>query len=165
MRVSTLLKLLLAIKHVLVRGFEIEVGALVLIVSPSWRMPRCSGCGIRRPGYDTLKPRDWRHLNFGEISVYLRYAPRRVQCPRCGVVVEKVPWSEHAASRFTTPFEEAVAFLTQRTDKTSVKDMFGIAWATVGAIVERVVHRIRSATGVHDSCRRGSYPPFSSHRR
>lgn len=130
-------------KHVLVRGFEIELGALVLIVSPSWRKPRCSGCGVKRPGYDRLEPRNWRHLNFGEITVYLRYALRRVQCPRCGVVVEKVPWCEHGASRFTTPFEEAVAFLTQRTDKTSVKDMFGIAWATVGAIVERFMERLR----------------------
>ena len=140
---TTLLKMLLAIKHVVVRGFEIELGALVLLVSPTWRKPRCSCCGVVRPGYDTLKPRHWRHLNFGEITVLLRYAPRRVLCPRCGVVAEKVPWCEHAASRFTTPFEEAVVFLAQRTDKTSVKEMFGIAWATVGAIVERVVERLR----------------------
>lgn len=143
MRVTTLLKLLLAIKHVVVRDFEIEFGALVLVVSPSWHKPRCSGCGAIRPGYDTQKPRDWRHLNFGEISVYLRYAPRRVDCPRCGVVAEKVPWSEHPAARFTTPFEQAVSFLTQRCDKTSVTKMFGIAWATVGAIIERVVERLR----------------------
>lgn len=143
MRVTTILKLLLAIKHVLVRGFEIECGALVLLVTPSWRKLRCSGCGAVRPGYDTLKPRDWRHLNFGEIRVYLRYAPRRVDCPQCGVVVEKVPWCEHAASRFTTPFEEAVAFLAQRCDKTSVTRMFGIVWTTVGAIIKRVVSRFR----------------------
>jgi len=135
--------LLLAIKHVVVKDFEIEIGALVLLVKPRWTKPRCSGCGTIRPGYDTLDPRDWRHLNFGEISVYLRYAPRRVECPCCGVVAEKVPWCEHPAARFTTPFEEAVAFLAQRCDKTSVKEMFSIAWATVGAIVERVVERLR----------------------
>lgn len=130
-------------KHVLVRGFEFKLGALVLLVSPSWRKLRCSGCGAIRPGYDRLGSRNWRHLNFGEITVLLRYAPRRVDCPCCGVVVEKVPWSEHAATRFTTPFEETVAFLTQCTDKTSVKNMYGISWSTVGAIVERVVERLR----------------------
>jgi len=139
-RATTLLKMLLAMKHVLVRGFEIELGALVLIVSPSWRKPRCSGCGVKRPGYDRLRPRDWRHLNFGEITVLLRYAPRRVNYPCCGVVAEKVPWCEHAASRFTTPFEEAVAFLTQRTDKTSANPAPGL-------IFLRIPHR-ESRTGV-----------------
>jgi transposase len=59
------------------------------------------------------------------------------------VHVEKVPWSESAESHFTTPFEEAVCFMAQRTDKTSVKEFFGIAWPTVGQIIDRVVQRIR----------------------
>lgn len=71
----------------------------------------------------------------------LRYAPRRVCCPCCGVVVEKVPWALTASSRFTAPFEDAVAYLTQRCDKTSVQETMGIGWQTVGAIVERVVDR------------------------
>ena len=143
MRVTTLLKKVLAIKHVVVKDVEDEPGGLVLDVKPSWRKPRCSGCGTIRPGYDTLKPRFWRHLDLGVITLHLRYAPRRVSCPSCGVVVEKVPWCEHPGGRFTTPFEQAVAFLTQRCDKTSVTKMFGISWATVGAIVERFVDRMR----------------------
>lgn len=143
MRATSLLKLLLAIKQVLVTGFEIEFGDLVLLVRPSWRKPRCSRCHIRRPGYDTLAPRDWRHLDFGGITVLLRYAPRRVDCPRCGIVVEQVPWSVHPSSRFTTRFEETAAFLAQRCDKTSVTEILGIAWATVGRIIERVVERLR----------------------
>ena len=143
MRATTLLKLLLAVKHVLVKGFEIEFGALVLHVRPSWRKPRCSRCGRQRPGYDTLRPRDWRHLDFAGVTVLLRYAPRRVHCQDCGVVVEQVPWSQGPSSRFTSAFELAVAYLVQRCDKTSVTAIFGIAWATVGAIVERVVDRLR----------------------
>jgi transposase len=66
-----------------------------------------------------------------------------VCCQDHGVIAEKVPWCDITTSRFTTNFEEAVGFLVQRCDKTSVQEMFGIAWVTVGQIVERVVHRHR----------------------
>jgi transposase len=117
--------------------------ALEVAVRPSWRLPRCSGCGRPRPGYDRHAERRWRHLDFGGVEVLLRYAPRRVDCPRCGVVVEKVPWSEAADSRFTTDFEDQVAYMAQRCDKTSIGCAFRIAWRTVGRIVERVVKRKR----------------------
>lgn len=143
MRVTTLLKKLLGIEHLLVTGFEIKDGGLIIDVRPSWRKPRCSGCGKRRGGYDTLEVRVWRHLDFGGVRVYLRYGLRRVDCPKCGVVAEKVPWCDITTGRFTIPFEEAVGFLVQRCDKTSVQEMFGIAWVTVGQIAERVVDRHR----------------------
>jgi transposase len=57
------------------------------------------------------------------------------------VVAEEIPWCSLSTSRFTTFFEEAVAFLVQRCDKTSVQEMFNIAWVTVGQIVKRVVQR------------------------
>ena len=144
MRVTTLLKKLLGIKKLLVTGFEIEGESLILDVRPSWRKARCSCCKKRRCQYDTLEPRRWRHLDFGGVRVYLRYGLRRVSCPKCGVVAEEVPWSDITTSRFTIPFEDAVGFLTQRCDKTSVKEMFSIAWVTVGRIVERVVGRYQS---------------------
>lgn len=143
MRVTTLLKKLLGIEHLLVTGFDIEEGALVIDVRPSWRKPRCSCCKRRRGRYDSLKTRRWRHLDFGGVQVFLRYALRRVRCPKCGVVAEHVPWCEIATTHFTTRFEEAVGFLVQRCDKTSVQEMFNIAWRTVGQIVERVVQRHR----------------------
>ena len=143
MRVTTLLKKLLGIKHLLVTGFEIEDEALVIDVRPSWRKPRCSCCKKRRGRYDKLKPRFWRHLDFGGVRVYLRYGLQRVSCPDCGVIAEQVPWCDSTTSRFTCRFEDAVGFLTQRCDKTSVQEMFSIAWVTVGKIVERVVGRYR----------------------
>ena len=143
MRVTTLLKMLLGIEHLLVTGFDIEEGALVIDVRPSWRKPRCSCCNKRRGQYDTLKVRRWRHLDFGGVQVYLRYALRRVRCLKGKVIAEHVPWCESATSHFTTCFEEAVGFLVQRCDKTSVQEMFNIAWKTVGQIVKRVVHRHR----------------------
>ena len=56
MRMTTLLKKLLGIQHLLVTGFTIEDGALVIEVRPSWRTPRCSGCTKPRGRYDTLPP-------------------------------------------------------------------------------------------------------------
>lgn len=141
MRVTTVLKKLVGIEHLLVTGFEIEEGALVMDVRPTWRKPRCSCCKRQRGGYDTLKVRRWRHLDFGGAQVWLRYALRRVWCPNGGVVAEQVPWCEVTTSRFTTRFEEAVGFLVQRCDKTSVQEMFTIAWRSVGQIVQRVVQR------------------------
>ncbi len=143
MRMTTLLKKLLGIQHLLVTGFDIEEGALVIEVRPSWRTPRCSGCKQRRGRYDTLPPRRWRHLDFGGVRVYVRYGLRRVSCRACGVVAEAVPWCDSTTARFTTRFEEAVDFLVQRCDKTSVQEMFSVAWVTVGQIVERVIQRHR----------------------
>jgi len=52
-----------------------------------------------------------------------------------------VPWAA-AGSGFTHAFEEVVAYLAQRTDKTTVSTMMAIAWKTVGLILERVVGRL-----------------------
>lgn len=53
---------------------------------------------------------------------------------------EAVPWAAHEG-RLTLDFEEMVAYLAQITDKTAVTEVAGIAWQTVGAIMERAVAR------------------------
>ena len=141
MRMTTSLKKLLGIQHLLVTGSAVEDGALVIEVRPSWRAPRCSGCKKRRGHYDTRPPRRWRHLDFGGVRVYVRYGLRRVSCRVRGVVAEDVPWCDSPTARFAARFEEAVDFLVQRCDKTSVQEMFSVAWVTVGQIVERVMRR------------------------
>ncbi len=108
-------------------------------MKPSWRRPRCSGCGRICPGYDHRSaPVRWIHLALGETRLILEYTPRRVECPDCGVRVELVPWAR-ADSRFTRPFEEMTAYLAQITNKTEVARIMGISWRTVGNIVKRVV--------------------------
>ena len=143
MRATTLLTKLMGIHNMLVGGFETEDGKLVVHVHPTWSTPRCSWCNRKGSIYDVHHGRSWRHLNFGGVHVILRYDLRRVDCRKCGVVVEHVPWNEDVESRFTADFEEQVAFHAQRTDKTTVQKLMGIAWRTVGRIVERVVARMR----------------------
>ena len=52
----------------------------------------CSGCGRKRPGYDRLPRRRYEFIPIWGIKVFFSYAPRRVDCPDCGVVVERLPW-------------------------------------------------------------------------
>jgi transposase len=115
-------------------------GTLSISVRPTGRRCRCSQCGRKAPRYDRRPLRRWRHLPWGRSSVELVYAPWRVSCRRCGVRVERVVWAP-AAGRFTYAFEEMAAYLAQVTDKTQVQRLVGIAWETVGSIIERVVER------------------------
>jgi len=132
----------LGVTQLFVDDFEFTEEGLVVAVRPSWKRPRCGGCGKCATGYDRRAVRRWRHLGTGRLKIWLEYAPRRVQCRHCGgVVTEKVPWAPHQ-SRFTWEFEELVAYLAQVSDKTNVTKQMGIAWPTVGAIVERVVARL-----------------------
>jgi transposase len=55
---------------------------------------RCSECRQPAPGYDRLPERWWLFVPLWGIVTWFLYAPRRVQCPEHGVVVEHIPWSE-----------------------------------------------------------------------
>jgi len=139
-RTTSLLRLLIGVTDLIVDTFSLETRGLVLDVRPRWRGPRCGGCGRLGPGYDCSGARLWRHLGIGDLKIWLRYAPRRVNCRRCGVRTERVPWAD-PASRFTHDFEELAAYLVRATDQTAVTHLLGIAWRTVGAIIGRVVGR------------------------
>jgi len=54
---------------------------------------KCSECREPAPGYDRLPERSWLFVPLWGITTFFVYAPRRVQCPTHGVVVEHVPWS------------------------------------------------------------------------
>jgi len=138
-RINKFARVLIGIASLFVTGVYLDEVCVVLPVKPSWRLPRCSGCGRICPGYDhSHEPVRWVHLNIGTMRLILEYAPRRVECPDCGVRVELVPWAR-PGSRFTRPFEEMVAYLAQITNKTEASRIMGISWRTVGNIVARVV--------------------------
>ncbi len=139
MRLNTVVRRLLGVTHLFVRDIRLAKKGLVVSVRPSWRKPRCGECGRVSPGYDIVPVRQWRHLALGRMMFWLEYTPRRVSCARCGIRVEKVPWAAHN-SRFTLDFEELVAYLAQRMDKTAVSTLLGINWRTVGRIIVTVVN-------------------------
>ncbi len=139
MRVNKLARILIEITSVIVTFVRFTGNGIVLSVRPTWFRPRCPKCGKIRPGYDrSKKPTSWVHLTLARFPIILEYAPRRTDCPTCGVLVERVPWARHD-SRFTRPFEEKVAYLAQITNKTAVSNLMGVSWRTIGNIVNRVV--------------------------
>lgn len=145
MRATTLLGKILGLKKTRIRSVSWDDEGVVVDVAPTTRVPWCSGCCRRvREVHDVYKDRRWRHLDLGALRVWLRYAIRRVCCPRCGVTVELVPWAE-SQSWFTYEFEEQVAYLAQRADKSTLSTLMRIGWRTVGAIIERVLPRHRNA--------------------
>lgn len=164
MRIGKLAKTLIGIANLFVTFVYIEKTGIVFKVKPSWRRPRCPKCGRICPGYDhSHKPVRWVHLSVGSMRLILEYAPRRVECTDCGVRVEMLPWTR-PQSRFTRPFEEMTAYLAQITDKTAVSQMMGIAWRTVGNIVERVVSD-NLDPGRLDSLKRIGVDEFSYRKR
>lgn len=139
MLVATLLHKLLDLPGLRVRNFEFQRTSLVIDVVPRKRLLVCGECGRSVRGSHSVTERTWRHLAIGGVKTIIRSPIRRLRCPACKAVkTELLPWARHG-SRFTRPFEDAVGFLAQRLDKTSVAEIFGIAWVTVGAVAERLV--------------------------
>jgi transposase len=139
-RITTVFRRLLGVSSTVVRAVRFdEHGDLLIEVKPTWRKPRCGVCGKPASGYDSPpEPRRWRDLCLGSTLIWLTYHVRRVDCPSCGIRVEKVPWAAHG-SRFTLALEELGAFLARVTDKTTASTMLGVTWRAIGTMVERVV--------------------------
>lgn len=137
-RATKLLRIVLGIQGLFVTGIALAEEGLVLDVRPTKRVPRCGDCGKRGEEYGAPRSRVWRHLDLGGMKTLLRYAIRSVSCTTCGVRVEEVPWA-HSGSRFTMEFENQVAYLAQRCDKSSVAEQMRVTWRTVGRIAMRVV--------------------------
>lgn len=105
---------------------------------------RCPHCRRRCRRYDGGHgERRWRAPDFGLVRMYVVAPTPRVRCAEHGVVVAEVPWARHR-SGFTRAFEDTVAWLVTRTDKSTLATLLRVAWRTVGAILERVVAQMRT---------------------
>jgi transposase len=100
--------------------------------------PICSGCGRRGPGYDTLEPRRFTFVPLWAMAVYLIYAKRRVDCPRCGVTVEQVPWAE-GKNHLTQAYAVFLARWARRLSWREVSLIFRTSWENVYRSVAWVV--------------------------
>ena len=92
-----------------------EAGELAIEVEVAARAngrPICSGCGHPAAGYDRLAQRRFEYVPLWGIAVFFLYAMRRVDCPQCGVKVERVPWAE-GKSPLTTSYRWFLARLGQ----------------------------------------------------
>ena len=145
MRVSTAFNRMLALPGATVTGVRFEPVGMIVDIRLRARRLRC-GCGWSSGSrYDSSRRR-WRHLDAGATKLWLEADIRRLACQRCGrVVTETVPWARLGAWH-TKDFEDVVAWMAQRTDKTTIATLLRCSWKAVDNIVRRVVaERLDSA--------------------
>jgi transposase len=113
--------------------------ALVVQVRPrSNSRPFCSGCGRPGPSYDRLEPRRFEFVPVWGILVFLAYRMRRVDCTRCGVTVEMVPWCD-GKNQLTTTYRWFLATWAKRLSWSEVASIYRTSWDSVFRAVDHAV--------------------------
>ncbi|MCK4690338.1 MAG: ISL3 family transposase [Desulfuromonadales bacterium] len=100
--------------------------------------PLCPGCGRRGSGYDVLSERRFEFVPLLGIPLFFLYSLRRVDCPRCGVKVEKIPWAE-GKNHLTTTYSWFLARWARRLSWKEVADAFQTPWDNVFRSVKMAV--------------------------
>jgi transposase len=139
-RVTTAFKRLLRLDGVHVTDVEFLASVVRVTITLRRRRLVCGHCGYKtRFRYDTRPVAStWRHLDLGVWHVELRATLRRLRCPTHGVVVEGVPFARPGA-KLTRDFDDLLAWLATRMDKTAIARLCRVSWRTVGRACERVV--------------------------
>lgn len=138
MRVTTAFNKMLGIPGATVAEVSFTPEGVVASLRRRSKLLTCP-CGFTtRATYDS-SIRRWRHLDLGACRLLLESKIRRLECPRCERVrTEQVPWARPGA-RHSSDFEDVVAFLAQRVDKTTIARLLRCSWEAVANIVSRVV--------------------------
>lgn len=100
--------------------------------------PICSQCERPGAGYDRLEARRFEFVPVWGIAVFFEYALRRVECRRCGVRVEKVPWA-FGKHTLTTTYMQFLARWARRLSWQEVAESFRTSWEKVFRSVEWMV--------------------------
>jgi transposase len=139
-RVTTAFKRLLRLDGVNVTSVTFGVNVITVAVALRRRRLICPHCGHKtRFRYDTRPcPSTWRHLDLGVWKVRVSAHLRRLRCPTHGIIVEAVPFARPGA-HLTRDFDDLLAWLATRMDKTGVARLCRVSWRTVGRACERVV--------------------------
>ena len=98
----------------------------------------CSGCQKPAPGYDHLPERRFEFIPLWGFLVFFRYRMRRVNCRRCGVVVEQVPWGE-GKYQSTKAHMLHLAHWARKLSWKETAEAFRTSWDRVRDAVEYVV--------------------------
>ena len=139
MRVSTAFSRLLDLSGVWVRSVSFEPRRVMVTVALRRRRLHCPKCSYSTRHRENKQHHDsvWRHLDLGVWRLEVHARLRRLRCPVHGAHVEGVPFARDGA-RFTRDFENLVAWLATKTDKTATCRLTRIDWQTIGRIIERV---------------------------
>ncbi len=113
------------------RGDWIEVK----IVPHAGIRGKCATCSKPCPGYDRLEERSWLFVPMWGIVVRFFYAPRRVECPKHGVGVQQMPWSQ-GKRPVTTAMMGFLAHWARRLSWRETARSFQTSWEAVYHSVE-----------------------------
>ena len=139
MRVTSAFSRLVRLPGVWVRNVRFGPDRVVVEVALRRRRLQCPRCAFStRARRDTRPvPTIWRHLDLGVWRLEIHCQRRRLRCPRRGVLAEGVPFARHRAG-FTRDFEDLMAWLAARTDKSAIRRLLRVDWDTVGRVITRV---------------------------
>src|SRR5207245_2660833 len=128
-RASTLLNAVLDLPGARVSGAGLVEGELRVTVKLRRRRLACPRCTFTtRHRYDTREvDSSWRHLDMGGRICRITMRRRRLRCPEHGVLAEGVPFARDRSGH-TREFEDLVAWLTTKTDKTTISAFARISW-------------------------------------
>jgi transposase len=139
MRLKTVLNRVHKVKGFVYESARFRSDEIEVTVRPHRRSrPICAGCGRRGPGYDTLPMRRFAFVPLWGLAVCLLYARRRVDCPRCGVTAERLPWAE-GKHHLTTAYAVFLARWARRLSWREVAGIFRTSWDSVFRAVAGVV--------------------------
>ena len=129
---------MLALRGATVTAVRFDSEEIVVDLRLRARRLACPCGWSTRSRYDVSRRR-WRHLDVAGCRLWLEADIRRLECRRCSrVVTEAVPWARPAAWH-TRDFEDMVAWLAQRTDKTTIASLLRCSWKAVDNIIRRFV--------------------------
>ena len=113
--------------------------------------PAAGHAGGKAPGYDrSAQARCWQFISLWAVQVFFVYAPRRVQCQRCGVRVERLPWAS-GKLRLCDALRVFLAQWARLLSWQEVAGRFEVQWNDVYASVKAMVRfglRHRDLSGI-----------------
>ena len=151
MRITAAFSRLLRLPGVWVRSVSFEPDRVVVVVALRRRRLVCPRCSYQTRHRESRQHHDsvWRHLDLGVWRLEVHARLKRLRCPEHGALVEGVPFARYGA-RSTRDFENLVAWLATKTDKTAICRLVRIDWQTVGRIIERVGDELLDGDRISD---------------
>jgi len=150
-RVTAAFSRLLDLSGIWVKKVRFDPDRVVVWVALRRKKLVCPKCSYSTMARENVQDHDsvWRHLDLGVWRLEVRARLRRLRCPEHGVHVEGVPFARDGA-RFTRDFENLVAWLMSKTDRTATCRLVRIDWETVGRIIKRVGDELLPADRLND---------------
>jgi transposase len=119
--------------------FKVSAPTIEICLRPHQsKLGKCSQCQAPAPGYDRLPERRFQFVPLWGMAAYFIYAPRRLECPRCGIHVEHLPWAL-GKRPVTLSFAWFLASWAKLLSWQEVSQRFQTSWESVFRSVEMAV--------------------------